>query len=149
MIGLLIEVLVCFLLAATIGWCVVLDRRLRVLKADEQVMRKTIGDLIAATEKAERAVAGLRSVVSECDRSIATHLDQAERQSQELLLQIRSGDEVISRIGRIVETARGDAPAAEQQATPQIQPRVAAALAAAQALAARTSRRAPDASEAA
>ncbi|MCP8937331.1 DUF6468 domain-containing protein [Alsobacter sp. SYSU M60028] len=145
MIGLMIEILVCVLLAATIGWSVVLDRRLRALKADEQAMRKTIVDLVAATDKAERAVAGLRQVVTDCDRSIAGQLHEAERQSVALAAQIRSGDEVIARIGRIVETARGAAPAAPETPAPS---RLAATLAAAQALAERAQRRVP-ASEAA
>ena len=63
MIGMLIEILVCVLLAATIAYCVRLDGKLKLLKADEQAMRRTITDLVSATEKAERAVAGLRTVV--------------------------------------------------------------------------------------
>ena len=42
MIGMLIEAMVCVLLAATIAHCVVLDRRLRRLKADEDAMREAI-----------------------------------------------------------------------------------------------------------
>ena len=74
MIGLLIELLVCVLLATTIGYCIVLDRRLRRLKADEATMRRTIIDLMTATENADRAVAGLRAVVEECDRTIGAQL---------------------------------------------------------------------------
>ena len=81
MIGLVTELLLCVLLATTIGYCVVLDRRLRMMRADEQTMRKTIVDLITATESAERAVAGLRSVVRDCDETISGHLEKAERQS--------------------------------------------------------------------
>lgn len=106
MIGVLIELLVCVLLAATISYCIMLDRRLRSFKADEGAMRRTIMDLMLATENAERAVAGLRSVVDECDKTIADHLRVAEQQSADLAGQIRSGDDVIARISRIVESAR-------------------------------------------
>ncbi|MFO1148483.1 MAG: DUF6468 domain-containing protein [Alsobacter sp.] len=159
MINMLIEVLVCVLLAATIAYCVRLDGKLKRLKADEQAMRRTITDLVSATEKAERAVAGLRNVVSECDQSIAGHLREAERQAQDLAEQIRTGDDVIARIARIVDGARGgeaEAPARTRAATAPAraaaapppppaeqtpQERLAATLAAAQAFAERARRR--------
>jgi hypothetical protein len=157
MIGMLIEGLVCVLLAATIAHCLRLDRKLKMLKADEQAMRRTIVDLVSATEKAERAVAGLRSVVDQCDQSITGHLRDAERHAQDLALQIRSGDDVIARIARIVESSRGgegEAPATRQAARREAEPapepaapaasaqeRLAATLAAAQAFAERARRR--------
>lgn len=162
MIGALIEILVCVLLTTTIAWCVTLDRRLKRLKADESTMRQTIVDLVSATEKAERAVAGLRAVVAECDETIANHLRDAERQAADLAGQIRSGDDVIARIARIVESAAGRSaargaaatPTASQMAAPMpepaavadpapdvAQPRLAATVAAAQAFAERAARR--------
>lgn len=149
MIVILIEILVCVLLAATIGWCVLLDRRLRKLKADEQMMRRTVVDLIAATEKAERAVAGLRAVVTDCDETIAAHLREAERHTTDLAGYIRSGDDVIARIARIVETAGGEAPVRTPAPQPVAPPepesaatRLSATLAAAQTFAERARRRA-------
>jgi hypothetical protein len=149
MIGALIEIMVCVLLATSIIWCVTLDRRLRKLKADETTLRQTIVDLVSATEKAERAVAGLRTIVTDCDDTIATHLREAERQAADLAGQIRSGDDVIARIARIVESAGGQKPAAPAPAvapapTPapvEPQPRLAATVAAAQAFAERAHRR--------
>jgi Domain of unknown function (DUF6468) len=154
MIGLVTELLLCVLLATTIGYCILLDRRLRMMRADEQSMRKTILDLMTATESAERAVAGLRGVVRDCDETISGHLEKAERQSKDLMTHIQSGDDVIARISRIVETARGGVPRgapaqpaptaahAASQAEPQpvavkAQSRLAATLAAAQSLAQR------------
>ncbi len=143
MIVVLIETLVCVLLATTIGWCVVLDRRLRKLKADEQMMRRTIVDLVSATEKAERAVAGLRGIVTDCDQTIAAHLRDAERHATDLAGYIRSGDDVIARIARIVETAGGDAPPRALAPTPEAPAtRLSATLAAAQTFADRAQRRA-------
>lgn len=160
MIGLVTELLLCVLLATSIGYSILLDRRLRLMKADEQTMRKTIVDLVSATEKAERAVAGLRNLINDCDQSIAGHLREAERHTHDLAEQIRTGDDVIARIARIVETARGAAPASplrdasalreqgsarrsapvpEPEPTPQ--ERLAATLAAAQAFAERARRR--------
>ncbi|MCA3669401.1 MAG: chemotaxis protein, partial [Methylobacterium sp.] len=44
-LGLMIELIVGGLLVVTIGYCVLLDRRLRAMRADETVIRKTINDL--------------------------------------------------------------------------------------------------------
>jgi hypothetical protein len=151
MIVVLIETLVCVLLATTIGWCVVLDRRLKKLKADEHTMRRTIVDLVGATERAERAIAGLRGIVTDCDETIAAHLRDAERHTADLAGYIRSGDDVIARIARIVETAGADAPVrASARPAPAAEPppaaapatRVSATLAAAQTFADRAQRRA-------
>ena len=57
--GLMIESLVAILLLVTIGYCILLNERLKRLKADEQALKATIAELITATEIAERAVAGL------------------------------------------------------------------------------------------
>ena len=62
--GLMIESLVAILLLVTIGYCVLLNRRLTHLKANEQTLKTTIAELVAATEGAERAIAGLKR----CDR---------------------------------------------------------------------------------
>jgi len=142
MIGMLIEAMVCVLLAATIAHCVVLDRRLRRLKADEDAMRKTIGELIGATDKAERAVSGLRGIVDDCDQTIAAQLREAERHSADLAVQIRSGDDVIHRIARIVDSARGGGTTQpSDDLAPAATRNLGATLAAAQAFAERAHRR--------
>ena len=56
----MIEGLVAILLMLTVGYCMLLNRRLKLLKADEQSLRATISELVTATEIAERAVAGLK-----------------------------------------------------------------------------------------
>src|SRR5205085_2560359 len=55
--GLIIEGLVAILLMITIGYCMILNKRLKRLKADERALTATIAELITATEMAERAVA--------------------------------------------------------------------------------------------
>ncbi len=62
--GLIIEGLVAILLMVTIGYCMILNNRLKRLKADERALTATIAELITATEMAERAVAGLRNTAA-------------------------------------------------------------------------------------
>ena len=79
--GLMIEGLVAVLLLVTIGYCVVLNGRLKRLKADEQALKATISELITATEIAGRAVAGLKATAQEADRTLGERLRAAERLS--------------------------------------------------------------------
>jgi hypothetical protein len=104
--GLLIESLVAILLAITIGYSVLLNRRLKHLKADEQSLKATISELITATEIAERAVAGLKSTVRDCDATLGERLRSAERVSADLELQLAAGRNLVGRLSQIVAAAR-------------------------------------------
>ena len=73
-LGLMIESLVAVLLLLTITFCIVLNRRLKKLKADEQALKGTIAELITATEIAERAIAGLKMTVRDCDQNLSDRL---------------------------------------------------------------------------
>jgi len=56
LLGIAIESLVAVLLVLTIGYCMLLNSRLKRLKADESSLKATIAELITATEIAERAI---------------------------------------------------------------------------------------------
>ena len=73
-LGLMIESLVAVLLLLTITFCIVLNGRLKKLKADEQALKATISELITATEIAERAIAGLKMTVRDCDQNLSERL---------------------------------------------------------------------------
>ncbi|KAF0230463.1 MAG: hypothetical protein FD175_1579 [Beijerinckiaceae bacterium] len=110
-LGIAIELMVVGLLCVTIGYCIVLDKRLRAVRQDEQIMRKTVVELGAATERAERAIDSLRHTLGDCDRTLAERLRVAERYTADLEDQIRSGDDILNRISRIVTTAVDHVPA--------------------------------------
>jgi hypothetical protein len=133
-LGLAIESLVAILLMLTIGYCMLLNKRLKRLRADEMALKATISELITATEIAERAIGGLKVTVRDCDQSLGERLRNAERFSSEMDRQIHSGEEILSRLGQIVAAARpGSAPA-----VPVIAPDAHATVRAAQAFAARS-----------
>lgn len=104
--GFLLEAVVAGLLAATLLFCIRLDRRLKAFRLNEGDMRKTIQDLSAATERAERAVEQLQASIHECDTALADRLHAAERQSQDLARQVRAGGDIVARISRIVAAGR-------------------------------------------
>jgi hypothetical protein len=138
-IGLVIEGLVAILLMLTIGYCMVLNSRLKMLKSDEQALKATISELITATEIAERAIAGLKLTVRDCDLSLGERLRSADNLSGEIARQLDEGKAVLERLTRIALAAR---PSGVSSVTP-IGPDVQAVAEAAQALAARARVRPP------
>ncbi len=104
--GFMIESLVAVLLLLTITYCIILNNRLKRLKADEQSLKATIGELITATEIAERAVAGLKMTAHECDDTLGERLRNADQTCTELSRQIKAGDVLIKRLSRILAAAR-------------------------------------------
>src|SRR5581483_11403612 len=97
-LGMMIEGLVAFLLLLTIGYCFVLNERLKRLRADEQSLKATISELITATEIAERAVAGLKTTAHECDATLGERLRAAERFCADLLRHMHAGDVLMGRL---------------------------------------------------
>jgi hypothetical protein len=124
--GLVIESLVAVLLLLTIGYCMLLNARLKRLKADEMVLKATIAELITATEIAERAIAGLKMTVRDCDSNLGERLRQAEQSTAELDERIGQAQEVLHRLGQIALAAR-PAAASEPQPPPDAQAIVKAA----------------------
>lgn len=104
--GLVIESLVAALLLVTIGYCMLLNKRLKLLRADEQSLKATIGELITATEIAERAIAGLKVTVRECNDTIGGQLGTASEMCERLHVQINAGQGVLHRLSRIAIAAR-------------------------------------------
>jgi hypothetical protein len=103
---LLIESLVSILLLLTIGYCILLNRRLQRLKSDEQSLKATISELITVTEIAERAVAGLKLTVRDCDKTLGERLRSAERFIADIDRQVGAGEQVLHRLSQIAAAAR-------------------------------------------
>jgi hypothetical protein len=111
-IATIINCFVAFLLILTIGYCILLNRRLKLLKADEQSLRATISELVTATEIAERAIGGLKLTVHECDMGLGERLRKSERMIIEMDRSIVAGKDLLSRLSQIVTAGRShDAPA--------------------------------------
>jgi hypothetical protein len=104
--GLLIESLVAVLLMVTIGYCYILNNRLKRFRSDEQSLKATISELITVTEIAERAIAGLKLTVRDCDQNIGERLRTAERYSADMAVQIEAGEGVLNRLAQIAGAAR-------------------------------------------
>ena len=115
-LGLAIESLVAVLLMLTIGYCMLLNSRLKRLKADESSLKATIAELITATEIAERAIGGLKHTVRDVNENLGNQLTSASQMSQQLKKQLAEGDNVYRRLSKIVLAAR---PSSEPEPEPQ------------------------------
>jgi hypothetical protein len=145
--ALMIESLVAFLLMLTIGYCVVLNQRLKRLKADEQSLKATISELITATEIAGRAVAGLKAAAQDCDGTLGERMRGAERLAAGMDRQLKAGELLLSELIRSgIASRTGPAAAASDFADPRLPdariPDAMAVVAAAQAFADRARGRA-------
>jgi chromosome segregation ATPase len=90
----------------TIGYCMLLNSRLKRLKADESSLKATIGELITATEIAERAIGGLKLTVRDVNENLNAQLTAAGAISIQLKKQLAEGDNVVRRISKIASAAR-------------------------------------------
>jgi hypothetical protein len=105
-LGLAIESLVAVLLVLTIGYCMLLNKRLKRLKADEHSLKAVIAELVTATEIAERAIGGLKHAVRDVNENLGSQLAQANHMSEYLRKQLAEGDHVVRRLTKIAIAAR-------------------------------------------
>ena len=140
-LGIAIESLVAVLLMLTIGYCALLNTRLKRLKADEHSLKATIAELITATEIAERAIGGLKHTVRDVNEHLGSQLTAAAQMSDQLKKQLVEGDNVFRRLSKIVLAAR---PAIGTEPAAPAAPKLSAAQAVAAAAQAFSDRRRTD-----
>ena len=105
-LGFMIESLVAVLLVVTIGYCMLLNKRLQRMKADEHSLKAVIGELVTATEIAERAIGGLKHTVRDVNEHLGAQLQAANEMSDHLKKQLGEADHVVRRLSKIATAAR-------------------------------------------
>jgi uncharacterized protein DUF6468 len=138
--GIAIESVVAGLLLLTLGYCMLLNRRLKRLKADEQSLKATIGELITATEIAERAIGVLKHTVRDVNDDLSHQIEAAAEVSKSLNKQLADGNTLFRRLSRIVGAGR---PGGEAEPEPAPMPRISSAKAIVEAAQAFSDRRRP------
>ena len=120
--GLMVESAVAILMALTIGYCVVLNQRLKRLHQDKDVLRQMIADLVRATNLANQAIKELKQTAVEADLALNSRLEEAERFGVELANHVHSGTVLMERIAKITSVARAsqavEPPAPVEQPAP-------------------------------
>ncbi len=130
-LGLIVEGAVAILLALTIGYCVLLNQRLKRLHQDKDAMAKMVADLVSATNLANQAIKELKGTAVEADLTLSARMEEAERFGVELANHVTAGTVLMERIAKITSAARQsqavepvDAPNKVQTALQQLSERV-------------------------
>jgi hypothetical protein len=110
-LGLLVETAVAVLLALTIGYCILLNARLKRLHQDKDVLRQMVADLVGATNLANQAIKELKQTAVEADLALNSRLEEAERFGIELANHVNAGTVLMERIAKITSAARAMQPA--------------------------------------
>ena len=105
-LGMLVEGSVAVLLVVTIGYCAILNQRLKRLHSDRETLARMVADLVQATGLANAAVTELKSAALEADTKLNDRLEQAKELEAELHAQVSSGSQVIEKIARITAAAK-------------------------------------------
>lgn len=122
-LDLMLEVIVCVLLVATIGYCATLDRRLRAMREGQDGLRSLIADLSAATTQAMSAITHLRQAGDATGVALTEQVKRGRALADELALMVQSGNDIANRLGGI-ETRRPVTPRAATTSQPAAGPRI-------------------------
>lgn len=104
-LGFLIETLVAVLLAVTIVYCVVVSRKLEMLRADQRSLREIVRELTHATSSAEHAIGTLKVTVGQAESALVEQLNSARDLEARLKTAQLEGNDLVSRIGLISRQA--------------------------------------------
>lgn len=107
-LGMTVEILVAVLLLVTIGYCALLNQRLKRLRADEAALKAMVQELVRASEAAERAVAAYRKTAGECDSALTEKLKDAEHFTRFITREVESGEAVLERLAKLSAFARAN-----------------------------------------
>lgn len=117
-LGIVVETAVAILLATTIGYCVILNQRLKNLHSDRDQLRKMVADLVQATSLATAAVGELKTAAVEADLVMQNRLQESEKFAIELANHVTAGQQIMDKISKITTMARSP--------NPTVEPKVAA-----------------------
>ncbi len=116
-----IEMLVAVLLAVTIGYCVLVNRKLVQLRSDQSELKKIVRDLHAATGQAEHAIAGLRQSAQTAEHSLGGQLEMVRSLDEQLAGSIGQGEVLLSKLSTMIRAYQSRASVASR-AAPSGQP---------------------------
>lgn len=115
--GLILDILIICLMAASTGYCVVLNRRLKTLRLGQEEFLQLIGRFDDATKRAETNIDRLRDVGGEIDESLGERITTARALRDEMRFLIDRAAPAIER-SLTMAASRGEAKAAPFTMTP-------------------------------
>jgi hypothetical protein len=110
MLTLAMDVVVTVLLAATIVYCFLLNRRLDNMRAGQAELRGLIAEFNKATEKARASIADLRSASDDTGRILQDQIAKARSLADELAFMAETGTKLADRLAGGIEAGRRQSP---------------------------------------
>ena len=136
--ALLLDLLMCALLGATLVYAVLLHRRLTAWRQDKGMFEEMVKEFNDSAKRAETAIAGLKKASEESGKPLAELLAKADTLRSDLTYLLEKADPAADRLTELVRPRRGptarSAPAAAT-AEAASEPRTAAERELAKALA--------------
>jgi ABC-type transporter Mla subunit MlaD len=111
-LGLIVELALTGLLAVTLVYCIVLERRLAAVRRGQEGLKSTIGELNGAITHAGASMRALKATASGAAETLDERLARARAIIDELSLLTASGDRIAERFDRA-----SDASAASRNAS--------------------------------
>ena len=97
---LFLDVVIVVLLAATIAYAAILNRKLARLRSDRGEMEAVIARLIEATDAAQKGLEGLRAHAEDVGQGLQTESARAQGRADELAFLIERAEAVSGRLER-------------------------------------------------
>lgn len=113
MLSIALELLLSVLLAATLVYCIVLERRLSSVRKGQDGLKKMIGELNTAIAGAGASLRALKTAAAESAELLDDRLKRARALSDELSLITNSGERIAQRFDRAVERGVPASPSQE------------------------------------
>ncbi len=104
-----INLLVAVLLVITIGYCIILNKKLKAMRSAQDEMQQLIGTFNAAADKARSSVDQLKKTGDEIGLSLEREIDRAKAMRDDLALITDTAEHLASRIEQAVDASRGKA----------------------------------------
>ena len=121
-VSLVVEVVLTLLLAATVAYCAVLERRLRRLRSDQAALTQTVEALNAGIARAQSSLFALRSAAAEAGEALEGNAGKARALADELSVMLAAGERIAARIeaGRVAANAASTAARPASPSAPRI-----------------------------
>jgi Flp pilus assembly protein TadB len=97
-VSLIVEATLTVLLAATLISCVVLERRLRGLRKDQERLSHAVRSLNGAIAAAQASLGGLRAAATEADETLGRKMGMARKLADELSVLAAAGERIAARM---------------------------------------------------
>jgi hypothetical protein len=100
------DAIVAVLLVATIGYSVVLNRRLGAVRGDREKFEDLIRNLATVSKSAETAIANLRTTADDLSRRLDKRVGEARGLSDDLVYMIERGGTIADKLAGLIRSGR-------------------------------------------